>query len=120
MAIVATPSMADEDCDTAALVEVVKASGVSGNDAGAAIEVVKFYAPNACAVGRRDINMIRGMMSDAYGAAKDDADARAAALATAKALTENATMECSDKDGKPLMVLNACTLEDVQKAASGG
>jgi hypothetical protein len=114
----AVPSMADDDgCDAAKLAEVVKAAGVSGSDASVAFEVVAFYAPNACAVGRRDIAMVRGMMSDAYGALSGD-DAKAA-LAAAKAIGDNAGMGCSDKDGAALLVLDACTLDDVQKAASG-
>ena len=111
----ATPSFAeDEGCDTAALAEAVKASGVTTAGAKGAVEVVMFYSENACAVGRQDVNMIRGMMSDAYGAL--EGDDQKAALAAAKSLTEAAAMECSDKDAKPIMVLQACTLDDVQKA----
>jgi hypothetical protein len=114
----AVPSMAEDDgCDTAKLADVVKAANVSGDDASAAVQVVAFYAENACAVGRQDIAMVRGMMSDAYGALSGD-DAKAA-LAAAKALADNVGMGC-DKDGSALMVLDACTLDDVQKAASGG
>lgn len=112
----AAPSMAE--CDTEKLAEVVEASGVSGEGPGAAVEVVAFYADNACAVGRQDIAMLRGMMSDAYGAA-DDAEARTAALDAAKTLGENAGAGC-DMDAEPLMVLDACTLEDVETALSGG
>jgi hypothetical protein len=111
----AVPSMAeDEGCDTEKLAEVVKASGVSAGGVSGAIEVVAYYAPNACAVGRRSIAMVRGMMSDAYGAA-DDADGRAAALMAAKTMGENAGMGC-DKDAAALLVLDVCTLDDVQKA----
>ena len=114
----AVPSMAEDDgCDTAKLADVVKAANVSGDDANAAVQVVAFYAENACAVGRQDIAMVRGMMSDAYGALSGD-DAKAA-LAAAKSLADNVGMGC-DKDGSALMVLDACTLDDVQKAASGG
>jgi hypothetical protein len=105
------------DCDMAKLTEVVTAAGVSGGDASAAVAAVQFYSDNACAVGRRDVAMVRGMMSDAYGALSGD-DAKAA-LAAAKALSDNIGPGC-DKDGGPLMVLDQCTLEDVQKAASGG
>lgn len=111
----ATPSIAQDDgCDSAALAEAVKASGVSSDGAKGAVEVVMFYAENACAVGRQDVNMIRGMMSDAYGAL--EGDDQKSALEAAKALTTAAAMECSDKDAKPVMVLQACTLDDVQKA----
>jgi hypothetical protein len=114
----AVPSMAqDEGCDTAKLAEVVKAANPSGEGANAAVEVVMFYAPNACAVGRQDVAMVRGMMSNAYGALSGD-EAKAA-LAAAQALADNAGTGC-DKDASALMVLGACTLEDVQKAASGG
>ena len=114
----AAPSWADDDgCDTAKLAEVVKAAGVSGDSAKAAVDVVAFYAPNACALGRQDVAMVRGMMSDAYGALSGD-DAKAA-LAAAKAMADNVGMGC-DKDGGALLVLDACTLEDVQKAAAGG
>lgn len=113
----AVPSMAEDDgCDSAKLAEVVKAANVSGDNASAAVQVVAFYAENACAVGRQDIAMVRGMMSDAYGALSGD-EAKAA-LAAAKSLADNVGMGC-DKDGSALMVLDACTLDDVQKAASG-
>jgi hypothetical protein len=113
----AVPSMADDEgCDAAKLADVVKAAGVSGNDANAAVKVVAFYAPNACAVGRQDIAMVRGMMSDAYGALSGD-DAKAA-LAAAKSMADSVGMGC-DKDGSALLVLDACTLDDVQKAAGG-
>lgn len=114
----ATPSLAqdEEGCDNEALMEVVSASGVSTDGAKGAVEVVQFYSENACAVGRQGVNMIRGMMSDAYGAL--EGDDQKAALAAAKSLTESAAMECSDKDGQPLNVLQACTLDDVQKALS--
>jgi len=111
----AAPSTAQDDgCDTAKLGEVVKAANVSGDGAKAAVDVVAFYAENACAVGRQDIAMVRGMMSDAYGALSGD-DAKAA-LAAAKALADNVGMGC-DKNAEALLVLDACTLDDVQKAA---
>jgi len=116
----AVPSMAqDEDgCDSAKLAEVVKASGVTEKGAKGAIDVVAYYAPSACAIGRRDMAMVRGMMSDAYGAA-DDADGRAAALMAARALADGAGMGCSDKDPAALLVLDKCSLDDVQKALEG-
>ena len=112
-----TASSLAQGCDVAKLTEVVTAAGVSGGDASAAVAVVQFYSDNACAVGRQDVAMVRGMMSDAYGALSGD-DAKAA-LAAARALSDNIGPGC-DKDGGPLLVLDQCTLEDVQKAASGG
>lgn len=116
----AAPSTAqDEDgCDTEKLAAVVKDSGVSGDGPGAAVEVVAHYAPNACAVGRQSVAMVRGMMSDAYGAADSDED-RQAALMAAKALADNAGMGCTDKDAAALLVLDACSLDDVQAALKG-
>lgn len=110
----AAPSLAD--CDSAKLGEVVKAAGVSGDGAKSAVDVVAFYAENSCAVGRQDIAMVRGMMSDAYGALSGD-DAKAA-LAAAKALADNVGTGC-DKNAEALLVLDQCSLDDVQKAASG-
>lgn len=110
----AAPSMAQDGCDTAKLADVVKAANVSSDGARAAVDVVAFYAENACAVGRQDVAMVRGMMSDAYGALSGD-DAKAA-LAAAKALADNVGMGC-DKNAEALLVLDACTLDDVQKAA---
>ena len=114
---VGTTASSWAECNTAKLTEVVTAAGVSGGDASAAVAVVQFYSDNACAVGRQDVAMVRGMMSDAYGALSGD-DAKAA-LAAARALSDNIGPGC-DKDGGPLLVLDQCTLEDVQKAASGG
>ena len=108
------PSLAD--CDSAKLAEVVKAAGVSGDGAKSAVDVVAFYAENSCAVGRQDIAMVRGMMSDAYGALSGD-DAKAA-LAAAKSLADNVGTGC-DKNAEALLVLDQCSLDDVQKAASG-
>lgn len=116
----ATPSIADDaPCDTAKLADIVKASGVTGDGAKAAIDVVAYYAPNACAIGRRDMAMVRGMLSDAYGAA-DSEEGRKAALMTAKALGDNAGMGCADKDPAALLVLDACSLQDVENALKGG
>jgi len=108
----AAPSMAD--CDSAKLAEVVKAANVEGGDSAAA-KVVAYYSENACAVGRQDIAMVRGAMSDLYGACGDNDSCRADALMASKSLAEHVGMGC-DKDGEPLMVLDACTLDDIQKA----
>jgi hypothetical protein len=106
----AVPSMAD--CDTAKLAEVVKASGVTETGPAGAIAVVNAYAKNACAVGRQDIAMVRGMTSDAYP------EVGSAAIDASKALAANVGMGC-DMDPEPLLVLDACSLEDVEKALGG-
>lgn len=105
----AVPSIA---CDTAKLAEVVKASGVTETGPAGAIAVVNAYAKNACAVGRRDIAMVRGMTSDAYP------EVGSAAIDASKALVANVGTGC-DMDGEPLLVLDACSLEDVEKALGG-
>lgn len=116
---VGTTAPAWAECDMAALTEVVSAAGVSADDgAMAAVKVVEFYTPNACAVGRRDVAMVRGMMSDAYGALDGD-DAKMAMMA-AKGLVDSMMADSCDKDGEPLKVLDQCSLDDVQKAAGGG
>ena len=107
----AAPSMAE--CDTAKLAEVVKAAGVSDTGPKGAVEVVQHYAKNACALGRQDIAMTRGMMSDAYGALSGD-DAKSALMA-AQDLSNNVATGC-DMDGEPLLVLDACSLADVESA----
>lgn len=113
----AAPTMADEGCDTAKLADVVKATGVTGEGASAAVDVVAYYAANSCALGRQDIAMVRGMMSDAYGELSG-ADA-SKALDAANTLSSDVGMGC-DKSGAELLVLDACSLADVEKALAGG
>lgn len=109
----AAPSLAE--CDTDKLAEIVKASGVSGDDACAVAGVISAYADNACATGRQSIAMVRGMASDAYGAAGDNEQCRMESVSASKALADKVGMGC-DMDAEPLMVLDACTYDDVQAA----
>jgi hypothetical protein len=108
-----------DSCDSAKLAEIVEAAGVSSDGTQGAIEVVSYYAMNACALGRQDVVMVRGMMSDAYIVAKDDDDRRAALMA-GKILGDAAGEGCPDKDPAALLVLDQCSLEDVERALSGG
>jgi hypothetical protein len=117
------PSMAQEEeeevCDTAALAEFTAVcTDIDSSDPSLAyVGYVQCHMEEACALGHRDITNIRGALADAYGALSGD-DSRAA-LDAATGLADQVGMSC-DKDGQPLVVLEACSAEDVQAAASGG
>ena len=106
------------ECDTATLTKYVgMCSDINTSDANMAyVGFARCQAEHACALSRGDIAMIRGTLSDAYGAMSGD-DAKAA-LTAASELSSQVGMECT-KDGDPLKVLDACTPDDVLKAASG-